>query len=106
MLTQVFPAGVGHCVFHNALLTRGAADAAEAQDYWNKALALTESVNDEDFGVLEGIQKSHLQSQDERVIHGRYELGITRFHEASDQLLAGTWSGPFGKYRSQVCNRP
>jgi phenylpropionate dioxygenase-like ring-hydroxylating dioxygenase large terminal subunit len=100
MLTQIFPVSVDRCVFNNALLTRGSADAAAEQEYWNKALALTESVNDEDFVVLEGIQKSHLQSQDERVIHGRYELGITRFHEASDQLLAGAWSGVFGRYRS------
>jgi hypothetical protein len=102
MLTQVFPVSAGQCVFYNSLLTLDAPATADAKAYWNKALTLTESVNDEDFMVLEGIQKSHLLSLDEQVIHGRYELGITRFHQYCEQMLAGTFNEPFGRYSQHV----
>ncbi len=102
MLTQVFPVSVGRCVFYNSLLTLETPGDAESADRWQKALTLTESVNDEDFAVLEGIQRSHLHSPDERVIHGQYELGLTRFHEYCDRILAGSFHEPFGRYVPQV----
>jgi hypothetical protein len=97
-LTQVFPVGVDTCVFYNSLLTLEPPATVEAKDYWNKALTLTEGVNNEDFVVLEGIQKSHQASPNESLIHGRYELGITRFNIAREQFLAGAFPGVMGKY--------
>jgi phenylpropionate dioxygenase-like ring-hydroxylating dioxygenase large terminal subunit len=98
MLTQVFPRSVGKCSFHNALLTLEAPANEESAEYWRRALALTESVNDEDFAVLEGIERSYAHSQHEHVIHGRYELGITRFHEARERIVAGTFQASWGSH--------
>lgn len=86
-LTQVFPNGVGACVFHNVLLTL---DGVSRKDdaYWTRQLDLTEGVNDEDFVVIQGIQKAYETAPAKRVIHGRYEQGITNFHAACDRALA------------------
>ncbi|MFO1426479.1 MAG: aromatic ring-hydroxylating dioxygenase subunit alpha [Steroidobacteraceae bacterium] len=99
MLTQVFPLDVDRCVFYNSLLTLDAPAGEDAKAYWSRALRLTEGVNDEDFVVLEGIQRSHAAMAGEHVIHGRYELGITRFHAARERVLAGTLAAPWGRRR-------
>lgn len=89
-LTQVFPTGVGSCIFHNALLVNGPPPSEEKRAYWDKALDVTEGVNDQDFVVVESIQKTYDTAPAEVVIHGRYEQGLTLFHQAVDAVV-----GPF-----------
>lgn len=95
-LTQVFPTSLGECVFYNALLTLGKPGENKDEAYWRRALDYTETVNREDFDAVESVQASYAHMQGESVIHGRFELGISRFHEACDRVIAG-YSGPFGK---------
>jgi phenylpropionate dioxygenase-like ring-hydroxylating dioxygenase large terminal subunit len=95
-LTQVFPTDLGKCVFYNALLTLDIPGENKARDYWQRALDYTQAVNQEDFDAVESVQDSYrFMDAEERVIHGRYELGISRFHRACDQLLQG-YGGPCG----------
>jgi len=94
-LTQIFPTAIGESVFYNALLTLDKPGENKDVAYWQRALDYTETVNQEDFEVIEAIQRSCAHMQDENVIHGRFELGISRFHDACDKLLAG-YQGRFG----------
>lgn len=86
-LTQVFPKNVRNCVFYNSLLTLPTATGPRTDDYWERALTLTESVNNEDFAIVQGIQKNYDLAPDEHVIHGRYEHGISYFHAACERVL-------------------
>jgi phenylpropionate dioxygenase-like ring-hydroxylating dioxygenase large terminal subunit len=87
MLVQVFPRDIRTCLFENALLTRS--DSGERDPgHWQRALDLTQGVNSEDFAVVESIQRAYDVAPPERVIHGRYEQGLTAFNAAIDRALA------------------
>jgi phenylpropionate dioxygenase-like ring-hydroxylating dioxygenase large terminal subunit len=86
MLVQVFPRDLRRCLFENTLLIRTDGDVTN-EGHWQRALDLTQSVNEEDFTVVESIQKAYDSAPPERVIHGRNEQGITAFHAVIDRLL-------------------
>ncbi|MFA5631566.1 MAG: aromatic ring-hydroxylating dioxygenase subunit alpha [Porticoccaceae bacterium] len=96
-LTQVYPAGIGDCVFYNSLLTLDKPDEKKNRAYWQRALDYTQAVNQEDFEAVESIQRSYAYMDGgESVIHGKFELGITRFHDACDKIISG-YEGSFGR---------
>ncbi len=86
IITQVFPQGVDRCVFHNELLPAEHSVPVEA-GYWERALDYNESVIREDLPVIESIQRSCAAEPDGTVLQGRYEQGVSWFHDACDERL-------------------
>ena len=49
--------------------------------------ARNEPFSPEDFPVIEGVQRGCDAAAHERVIHGRYEQGLTAFHDSIDRVI-------------------
>ena len=85
----MFPNGdANHSVMHLSFCLPEKPETEKAKAYWDKNASLIRTALGEDFVVGEGIQAGFASGANTHLTFGRYEKGLTHFHDIVEEAMA------------------